>query len=1016
MLTHRSDLTYRYRGDPVTLPSEKAVLNDRATKTKKSMCAAMSPKHVWVFKSGAKIFFASMQHSKDKTNYQGKRYDFIGFDELTHFTWEEYSYMFSRNRPSKRPKSTKKTICYIRATTNPGGVGHGWVKERFIDAAEPGQTIVEMVEVTMPDGTVRKIKRDRVFIQATIFDNQALLENDPGYLGSLALLPEKERDALLYGVWDVFEGQYFTEFRVRPDPVKCKEAGITPEQALERHQWTHVIPAFDINAGNRSGWKIYRSYDFGYAKPFSCAWWAVDYDGVMYRIMEMYGCTKIPNEGIKWTPDQQFQQIAEIERTHPWLRGKNIMGVADPAIWDSSRGESIQETAAKYGVYFTPGDHERIPGWMQCHYRLQFDHNGYSRMYVFDNCKAFIRTIPLMMARHEAAHRDIAQGNLPRASEIYDRLVEKYGKSGEVELPDGSVRDTSEFIDWVIEQYAEAYSMTDYTADEVFEEIVCDSMADMNAFGEDMKPIVEHFLKDIKAQAEQMGGSQSVETTVPGEVKFSREKAKAEPKRYSYEWFIQKPDMVVTTIGDPVTMSRADIINEAKKNAVTVGKGDPNGTVTVHVRDTDMDVIIGRDGLKHSIDRRLKELGPIILKAGEILQNSIKINELLPKKADAVGSYVLIGAARNPNGDFYVVRSVVNRFQSKLVSMDVLYAINAKKEAAAQNVQTASEDAAALNAPIFTGNPLYVTAPTISISELLENVNAHFPDVLPEDVLKHFGHDRRPDGVLGESALYSREDPTVAELQRENALLKERLEYWKGQVKRTDRKTVRVADVDKAAKSILSEYQSKAEFGDVLGAMKSLADKIVDYRPEEYETTDNRSFGIDEIMSEDSIGISAEDAFWDQVKQDAKDIARDIVQKSQVMTNEFEMETFKDIKAYLRSVKISLGSARADIPDFNNFRKRNFGRFTLSKEGVPMDSLWLDLQDQFGKGFFPEEIVHPADQIQHIEGLYAAMEPDYANPYQGEMGQNVEACANEILDVLFSDAVRQTAKTFAGHP
>ena len=617
------------------------------------------------------------------------------------------------------------------------------------------------------------------------------------------------------------------------------------------------------------------------------------------------------------------------------------------------------------------------------------------------------------LARHEAAHRDIAQGNLPRASEIYDRLVEKYGKSGEVELPDGSVRDTSEFIDWVIEQYAEAYSMTNYTADEVFEEIVCDSMADMNAFGEDMKPIVEHFLKDIKAQAEQMGGSQSVETTGPGEVKFSREKAKAEPKRYSYEWFIQKPDMVVTTIGDPVTMSRADIINEAKKNAVTVGKGDSNGTVTVHVRDTDMDVIIGRDGLKHSIDRRLKELGPIILKAGEILQNSIKINELLPKKADAVGSYVLIGAARNPNGDFYVVRSVVNRFQSKLVSMDVLYAINAKKEAAAQNVQTASEDAAALNAPIFTGNPLYVTAPTISISELLENVNAHFPDVLPEDVLKHFGHDRRPDGVLGESALYSREDPTVAELQRENALLKERLEYWKGQVKRTDRKTVRVADVDKAAKSILSEYQSKAEFGDVLGAMKSLADKIVDYRPEEYETTDNRSFGIDEIMSEDSIGISAENAFWDQVKQDARDIARDIVQKSQVMTNEFEMETFKDIKAYLRSVKISLGSARADIPDFNNFRKRNFGRFTLSKEGVPMDSLWLDLQDQFGKGFFPEEIVHPADQIQHIEGLYAAMEPDYANPYQGEIGQNVEACANEILDVLFSDAVRQTAKTFA---
>ena len=92
-------------------------------------------KHFWQFPSGAKIYFGAMQHSKDKTNYQGKRYDFIGFDELTHFTWEEYSYMFSRNRPSKNPKSNRKTICYIRATTNPGGIGHGWVKQRFIVSA-----------------------------------------------------------------------------------------------------------------------------------------------------------------------------------------------------------------------------------------------------------------------------------------------------------------------------------------------------------------------------------------------------------------------------------------------------------------------------------------------------------------------------------------------------------------------------------------------------------------------------------------------------------------------------------------------------------------------------------------------------------------------------------------------------------------------------------------------------------------------------------------------------------------
>lgn len=356
-------------------------------------------KHVWTFPSGAKIFFGSMQHSKDKTNYQGKRYDFIAFDELTHFTWEEYSYMFSRNRPSKSPRSSRKTRVYIRATTNPGGIGHGWVKERFISAAPPLTPIVEEVEVRTPEGETKRLKRDRIFIPATVFDNRVLLEEDPNYLGSLALLPEKERNALLYGDWDSFTGQYFTEFRETPDLKAAKDAGCneTAETLREQRRWCHVIEPFDISKGVCRGWNILRSYDFGYAKPFSCAWWAVDYDGVLYRIMEMYGCTKNPNEGVKWTPDEQFRKIAELERTHPWLKGRKIDGVADPAIWDASRGESVADTAIKYGIYFAPGDHERIPGWMQCHYRLQFDSNGYPRMYVFANCKAFIRTVPLMM-------------------------------------------------------------------------------------------------------------------------------------------------------------------------------------------------------------------------------------------------------------------------------------------------------------------------------------------------------------------------------------------------------------------------------------------------------------------------------------------------------------------------------------------------------------------------------------------------------------------------------------------
>lgn len=346
-------------------------------------------KHTWTFPSGAKIVFGSMQHAKDKLNYQGKAYDFVAFDELTHFTYEEYVYLKSRNRPNG-----PGTRCYIRSTANPGGVGHGWVKERFITAAKPMTTIWEKVIVHYPDGRSEEKWQSRVFVPSSVFDNKILLDNDPDYLARLASMPEAERKALLYGDWDSFSGQYFREWRDTPDIKLCSKAGITPEEALRQRRFTHVIEPFEIPRG----WNIMRSYDFGYNKPFSLGYWAVDYDGVLYRIMEMYGCTKTPDEGVRWTPDEQFSRIAELERTHPWLKDRKIIdSVADPAIWDSSRGESIAETAEKYGIYFTPGDHERIPGWMQVHYRLQFDEKGYPRMYVFNNCKAAIRTIPLML-------------------------------------------------------------------------------------------------------------------------------------------------------------------------------------------------------------------------------------------------------------------------------------------------------------------------------------------------------------------------------------------------------------------------------------------------------------------------------------------------------------------------------------------------------------------------------------------------------------------------------------------
>lgn len=333
--------------------------------------------HCWTFSSGAIIYFGNMQYTKDRTNYQGKRYDFIGFDELTHFSWDEYSYMFSRNRPSGAG-----TRVYIRAATNPGGIGHGWVKNRFITVAPPGSPVKSKYSVVAPDGKRIEMVRKRIFIPSTVFDNKELLNNDPNYLANLAMLPEEERNALLYGSWDSFDGQAFTEWRNDPDEYKTRK-------------FTHVIEPFDIP----EHWKVYRGFDFGYAKPFSVGWFAVDEKGKMYHIKEYYGNDGTPNKGVKMTPVEIAREIKRIESTDKLLKGKNIIGIADPSIYDESRGESVaamMEHSPNF-VYFEKADNTRIPGKMQFHYRLAFDDVGECMFQVFSTCKHFIRTIPTLI-------------------------------------------------------------------------------------------------------------------------------------------------------------------------------------------------------------------------------------------------------------------------------------------------------------------------------------------------------------------------------------------------------------------------------------------------------------------------------------------------------------------------------------------------------------------------------------------------------------------------------------------
>ena len=320
------------------------------------------------FPNGSTISFGYCANEGDLGQYQGAEYDVVFIDEAGQL---QESWIRKINLCVRGTNGFPKRTYY---TLNPGGPGHAYFKRVFVDRNfNPDED---------PD--------DYFFIQAKVEDNKALMDKQPAYLRELENLPPTLRAAWKDGRWDVYEGQFFEDFRDDPEHYQDR-------------RWTHVIEPFEIP----DGWTICRSYDFGYGKPFSCAWWAVDYDGTIYRIMELYGCTRTPNEGVKWTPDKQFEEIHKTEMQHPWLKGKSIIGVADPAIWDASRGESVADTAARYGVFFTPGDNERIAGWMQCHYRLQFDEDGYPRMYVFNTCRAFIRTIPtLIYDEHRAEDLD----------------------------------------------------------------------------------------------------------------------------------------------------------------------------------------------------------------------------------------------------------------------------------------------------------------------------------------------------------------------------------------------------------------------------------------------------------------------------------------------------------------------------------------------------------------------------------------------------------------------------------
>lgn len=347
---------------------------------------------MWRSPNGARLRFAYLERDSDADAYQGHSYSRVYVEEIGTF-------------PSEKPilklmatlRSGAGVPCGFRATGNPGGPGHHWVKARYIDQAPLGWKVTKTTFKN--PWTQEEITRDRVFIPSKVQDNKYL---GADYIANLQMAGSANLvRAWLEGDWSVIEGAFF------------------PEWSNEKH----VISPFVIPPH----WLRFRSMDWGSASPFSVGWWAVvgdDYQigdervrllpnaqsegvslqgqshvlprGSLVRYREWYGASS-PNVGLKMPAEEVGHEIARREREDNPI----TYGVLDPAAFASDGGPSIAERIARAGIRFRPADNKRVAargamgGWDQVRSRL-LGNGKRPQIYFFSTCTDAIRTLPAL--------------------------------------------------------------------------------------------------------------------------------------------------------------------------------------------------------------------------------------------------------------------------------------------------------------------------------------------------------------------------------------------------------------------------------------------------------------------------------------------------------------------------------------------------------------------------------------------------------------------------------------------
>jgi len=293
----------------------------------------------FTFANGSRLKCGYCDSESDVNQYQGQEYDIIFIDEATQFT----EYQFNTLTACMRGANSFPKRMYL--TCNPGGVGHAWVKRLFVERLYKERENAE----------------DYTFIQAKVFDNKILMENDKGYVNMLENLPDKLREAWLNGNWDVFEGQYFSMF----------------------NRETHVLKPYMITKENRR----YVAMDYG-RDMFACYFIAVDEqnNGIVYK--EIY------------QSDLMVSDAAKLLKSY--ILPDEIIAAfyAPPDLWNkqSQSGRSTAEIFHEHGINLTKVSNDRVQGWYDMAEWLKIveDEQGYktARLRIFDNCKNLIRCLP----------------------------------------------------------------------------------------------------------------------------------------------------------------------------------------------------------------------------------------------------------------------------------------------------------------------------------------------------------------------------------------------------------------------------------------------------------------------------------------------------------------------------------------------------------------------------------------------------------------------------------------------